>query len=52
VADEALIRVLAFGAPPLMVLMLFFAFDHLPDFEWPRIPRTLKEDSWAVEADR
>jgi hypothetical protein len=52
VADEALIRALAFGAPPLMVIMLFFAFDHLPDFEWPRIPRTLKEDSWTVSAGR
>jgi hypothetical protein len=51
VADEALIRALAFGAPPLMVLMLFFAFDHLPAFEVPRIPRALKPDSWPAPAD-
>jgi len=50
VADEALIRLLAFGAPPLMVLMLFFAFDHLPAFEVPRIPRALRPDSWPAPA--
>lgn len=47
VADQALIRTLAFGAPPLMVLILFFAFDRLPNFEMPRIPRPLRQPHWS-----
>lgn len=48
--DETLLKLLAFHVPPLMMLIFFFGFDYLPNFEIPRIPRDLKQDSWLVSA--
>lgn len=50
IEDEALLKLLAFHVPPLMMLLFFFGFDYLPNFEVPRVPRALKQDGWLVSA--
>ena len=50
IQNETLLTALAFHAPPLMLLAFFLSFDHLTDFEIPRVPRALKQDAWLVSA--
>ena len=50
IQNDRLLTALAFHAPPVMLLVFFFTFDHLPDFEIPRVPRALKQDTWLVSA--
>ncbi|MGB5198991.1 MAG: hypothetical protein WBR56_03725 [Sedimenticolaceae bacterium] len=51
IEDEALLKLLAFNLPPLMLAAFFFGFDDLPSIEIPRVPRALKQDSWLVRVD-
>jgi hypothetical protein len=41
-------RMLVFHLPPLLLLVFFLAFDELPPFEIPRIPRQLKQPGWLA----
>lgn len=47
-ADDNLVWVLLFHAPPLMLFLFFFGFDELPSFELPRVPRPLKQPGWLA----
>jgi hypothetical protein len=48
-AEDNLIWVLLFHAPPLMLFLFFFGFDELPSFELPRVPRPLKQSVWLAD---
>jgi len=44
-ADNSVIRMLIFHAPPLL-LMIFFCMREIPRIEIPPIPRPLRADAW------